>query len=195
MSTQIVTKESGYRASFCHLDAPNKFDKYSLSLLVPKDDNEFVAELTAARDEAAAEALTTKWGGKAPRDLAFPVIDGDQSDYEEEHGHWVVRCNAVNKPPVYNAQGVAIDPKEAYSGCYVRAQLNVYAYNWNDGTKKGISIGLNAVMKVAEGEKLGNAGNASPEVFGVKPPENEGAAAFGSPVGASATNPFGAEGV
>ena len=42
---------------------------------------------------------------------------------------------------------------ELYSGCYVQAQLSLYVYNANGN--KGVGVGLEAVRKVAEGERLG----------------------------------------
>lgn len=181
MSVQIVT--GSYRASFAHLAAPNKFDKYSVSLLVPKEDTAFIEELKKAKDVAVVEGTASLWAGKPPKDDGFPVLDGDDSEYEEEHGHWVVRCSAKNCPPVYDADGNPLPPAEVYSGCYIRVQINVYPYFWNN-TKKGVSIGLNAVLKTGDGERFGG-GNTSPEVFGITPQENDGGTA-------SPSNPFGA---
>ena len=44
------------------------------------------------------------------------------------------------------------DPSEVYSGCQVRASLNVFAYD--RAGNRGISLGLNNVQKLADGERL-----------------------------------------
>jgi len=45
------------------------------------------------------------------------------------------------------------EPKELFSGCYGRAIINFYVYDTNGN--KGISAGLNGLMKLYDGEPLG----------------------------------------
>ena len=44
-----------------------------------------------------------------------------------------------------------IDPEELYSGAYYRASINPFAWDHPTGGK-GVSFGLNYVMKVRDGE-------------------------------------------
>ncbi len=44
------------------------------------------------------------------------------------------------------------DPLELYSGCYVRASINFFAFNTNGN--KGVAAGLGNIQKWAEGEPL-----------------------------------------
>ena len=53
------------------------------------------------------------------------------------------------------------DEEEMYSGCYVYASVNFYAYNTSGN--KGIAAGLNNVLKVADGEPLGGRSSAEAE--------------------------------
>ena len=169
MGVQVVTKEKGYRVSFAALDKPGKFDKYGISLLIPKEQDEpLVAELMAARQAAANEALTSCWGGKAPKSDDFPVYDGDESEYSSDKGHWVLRCSSKSPVPVYDSIGNAINPSEVYAGCYVKVALNVKGGNWND-TNKYVTVYVNAIMKDKDGERIGGV-DTSPAVFGVTPP-------------------------
>lgn len=197
MAIQIVTKEKAYRLSFVHLAKPDKFGKYSVSLLVPKEDTEFVEQLMAARKTATDDALIGKWSGKAPKDDGFPVTDGDTSDYESDNGCWVVRCNSTDPVPVYDNAGMPLNPEEVYSGCYAKVAMSVSGYNW-ENTKKGVGIYLNAVMKDADGERLGGV-DVSPSVFGVTAPSSPGNAVFGesaaveTEVPQTPANPFGAK--
>lgn len=56
-----------------------------------------------------------------------------------------------------------LNPADVYSGCYVRANINFFAYNTNGN--KGIGCGLNAVQKIADGEPL-TARVSAEEAFG-----------------------------
>jgi hypothetical protein len=40
-----------------------------------------------------------------------------------------------------------------YSGCYIRASINFYAFNTNGN--RGIACGLNNIQKLADGTPLG----------------------------------------
>ena len=44
------------------------------------------------------------------------------------------------------------DPGQIYSGCIVRASLNAFAYD--RAGNRGISLGLNNIQKLADGERL-----------------------------------------
>jgi hypothetical protein len=44
------------------------------------------------------------------------------------------------------------DPNEIYSGCYVQAVLNLYAYNKNGNS--GIGASLLGIRKIKDGEPL-----------------------------------------
>jgi hypothetical protein len=55
------------------------------------------------------------------------------------------------------------DPSDIYSGCYAKVSMEAFAYNSNGN--KGVTFGLRAVKKVADGERLGPVDNAS-EDFG-----------------------------
>lgn len=45
------------------------------------------------------------------------------------------------------------EPSELFSGCYGRAIINFYGYDTQGN--KGISAGLNGIMKLHDGEPLG----------------------------------------
>lgn len=51
-----------------------------------------------------------------------------------------------------------MDPSEVYSGCYMRATLTAYAYDKGGG--KGVSFGLQNLMKVKDGEPLSSRATA-----------------------------------
>lgn len=132
--------------------------KYECMLMVPKTDKATVAAIRVAEKAAAEEAKNTKFGGKIPANLPTIVKDGDEDfdleDYPQVEGHYVLNVRSADRPSVVDSQvQPIIDPTEVYAGCYVRASIDFYGYNYQG--KKGISAGLNGIQKVADGEPLG----------------------------------------
>lgn len=133
--------------------------KYSVTLLIPKNDaatiNGVYAEIERAKQEGAQKAF----GGNVPPVCKIPLYDGDGVQPsgvpfgDECKGHMVLRASAKLQPVIVdvNKQNI-INPADVYSGCYVRASINFFAYNTNGN--KGIGCGLNAVQKVEDGEPL-----------------------------------------
>ena len=76
-----------------------------------------------------------------------------------------LNAKSSRKPGVVDADLNAIlDKEEFYSGCYGRASLNFYAYDYQ-GTK-GIGVGLNNLQKLEDGERLGGDFSTAEEDFG-----------------------------
>ena len=64
-----------------------------------------------------------------------------------------ISVSSKNKPVLVDKNKAPIaDPQELYSGCYGRAIINFYVYDTNGN--KGISAGLNGIMKLHDGEPL-----------------------------------------
>ena len=61
------------RISYAHIFEPHAMDgqdpKYSLSLIISKDDEKMVAKAKKAIEEAVQEGIDKKWGGKKPTGL------------------------------------------------------------------------------------------------------------------------------
>ena len=148
------------------LSYPNLFEafawgdekpKYSLMILVSKDDQTTVNLLRKAEKDAAEQAVTTKWGGKKPHKLESVIMDGDLADtekYPERKNHYYLTARSTTKPSVVdqNIQPI-LDPTEVYAGCYVRVSLTSFAYVY--AGKHGVSFALNNLQKMGEGEPFG----------------------------------------
>ncbi len=140
--------------------------KYSVSLIIRKDD-----ELTINRIKAAIEAAykegesKLKGNGKTVPPLASfksPLRDGDidRAGDENYKGCYFVNANSTTKPGVVDVDlQEIVDPAELYSGIIGRASINFYAFN--TGMSKGIACGLNNIQKIKDGTHLG--GKASAE--------------------------------
>lgn len=140
--------------------------KYSVSLIIPKDDAATVSKIKAAIQAAYEEGQSKlKGNGKSVPPLSAiknPLRDGDieRPDDAAYAGCYFVNANSTSKPGVVDAdRQPIIERSEVYSGVYGRASINFYAYNVNGN--KGIACGLNNLQKIKDGEPLG--GKASAE--------------------------------
>lgn len=129
--------------------------KYSVSIIIDKEDKKTIDKIKAAV-EAAKQEGKGKWGGKIPKNLKLPLRDGDtdREDDEAYAGKLFFNASSKYKPEVIDRYKQPItDPDELYSGCYAYVSINFYPYDFNGS--KGVAAGLNNIMKVAEGERLG----------------------------------------
>ncbi len=140
--------------------------KYSVSLIIPKDDTATVNKINAAIQAAYEEGQSKlKGNGKSVPPLSAlktPLRDGDieRPDDPAYADCYFVNANSASKPGVVDAdRQPIIERSEVYSGVYGRASINFYAYNVNGS--KGIACGLNNLQKIKDGEPLG--GKASAE--------------------------------
>ena len=137
-------------------------EKYSVSLLIPKNDKETINAIEKAIDAAIEEGIG-KFGGKKPNKAAIklPLRDGDiERDDEAYKGHYFINANSVTAPQIVDkAVKPILDRSEVYSGCYARVSISFYAFNSNGN--KGIACGLGNIQKIRDGEPLGGRSNAS----------------------------------
>jgi hypothetical protein len=153
---ELVTPK--FRCSFMYIFEPNKKFKGQL-----KEEREWRYELTMlipkSEDISGVKALikTTiedKWGSKPPKYLTLPLKDGDNTDLEEQHGHWVLqaRTKMPGFPIIDEKREPIIDPRSFVSGDYAKALISAWTY---DREKTGVGISLNAIQRVAKGEPFG----------------------------------------
>lgn len=163
------------RASYVNIFQPrvpeNGGDpKYSVTLLIPKSDTATINAIYAEIEKAKQEGAQKVFNGNIPPMCKIPIYDGDgyrangELFGEECKGHMVMTASAKMQPIIVNTdmQNI-INPAEVYSGCYIRANINFFAYNSNGN--KGIGCGLNCVQKVEDGEPL-TARVSAEEAFG-----------------------------
>ncbi|MDR3240212.1 MAG: DUF2815 family protein [Clostridiales bacterium] len=152
------------RLSYAHIFEPSAREgqepKYSVSLLIPKDDKKTIGTIKKAI-EAATQAGVTKFGGKIPSNLRSPLRDGDEErdEYPEYHGQYFVNASAKTPPGIVDKKRQTItDSREVHSGDYALVSVNFYAYS--TAGNKGIACGLNNIMKIKDGEWLGGRSKA-----------------------------------
>lgn len=173
---KVLTGEC--RLSYCNLTAPRAAQqggepKYSVTLLIPKTDVATKADIDAAIQAAANEALSKVWNGARPPQLRVPIYDGDGVRPsgvpfgDECKGHWVMTASTKNKPQVVGIDNINCElaPSDIYSGMYARVTIRFFGYS-NSGNK-GIGCGLGNVMKTRDGEALAGSASASVDFAGV----------------------------
>ena len=135
--------------------------KFSVSLIIPKDDEKALAAINAAIDAAIQDGVS-KFGGKIPNRAALklPLRDGDiERDDEAYTGSYFVNANSTTAPQIVDrAVQPILDRGEVYSGCYARVSINFYAFNTNGN--RGVACGLGNIQKVKEGDPLSGKSSA-----------------------------------
>ena len=135
--------------------------KFSVSLIIPKDDEKALAAINAAIDAAIQDGVS-KFGGKIPNRAALklPLRDGDiERDDEAYKGSYFVNANSTTAPQIVDrAVQPILDRGEVYSGCYARVSINFYAFNTNGN--RGVACGLGNIQKVKDGDPLSGKSSA-----------------------------------
>lgn len=141
--------------------------KYSICLLIPKDDKATIKKIKAAIDEAIQDGIASKWDGKKPAKLKLPLRDGDEERAEEApeyEGMFFLNANSTQKPGIVDGDlNEILDPNEVYSGCWGRASINFYPFNSKGN--KGVGVGLNNIQKLKDADRLGAARASAEDDF------------------------------
>lgn len=205
--TNVTTGRA--RLSYVHLFKPYAYqpgqeEKFSVTVLVPKNDVDTKARIDAAIEAAKQKGINEKWNGQCPPIVPTPVYDGDgvrPSDGmpfgPECKGHWVFTASAKEDypPEVVDKMGnPIINHSEVYSGIYGRVNVSFFPYAF--GGKKGIGCGLGPVQKLEDGEPLGGSAPTAAQVFGAPQPVQTTQQAYQQPaqqatyMAAPAVNPI-----
>jgi hypothetical protein len=161
MATKVITPEA--QISYPHLFVPQTDDrgrkKFSAALVfAPGTD---LTDLKAA----VLEVLIERFGEKkatemvAKKSVHLPFRDDAESKgyapgstFINVRGERQPSVVSVYPDPATGKPSVITDPAQVYAGCIVRASITAFWFD-RDG-KKGVSFGLNNVLKVRDGERL-----------------------------------------
>ena len=162
MSTKVVTGK--VRFSYCHIFEPQEPQgggdpKYSVTLLIPKSDTATLGKIKAAIAEARENYCKRNGANSLPAKPNHTLHDGDgMRDNGEEFGPeckgcYVITVSSKQKPVIVDSfRNPITDPGEVYSGCYANVKVAFFAFS-NSGNN-GISVALNVIQKVKDGERL-----------------------------------------
>lgn len=182
MTTEMTSKltTNKVRFAFARVFEPESFaggtEKYSVRLLIPKSDTEFLERYKQALAVAKDLGKTKKWNGKVPTKLDLPLKDGDEVDlekYPEHEDHWYINAKSTSAPDVLKPNGKdkdgrnilvdITDTTEFWSGCYGRARITLWPFD--EAGNKGVSALLDGVVKTQNGESFGGGGGDTREAF------------------------------
>jgi len=149
---KVVTPE--FRVSFPAIFKPSEYngkEKFGVTMLFSNQTD--LSKLKKMCVEVAKE----KWGEKLPKPLKMPFRDGNEKDLDKYPSFEdTIFCAAqtLYQPGLVD-EGLQpiIDESEFYAGCYARASVSAFA--WEFQGKKGISLNLMNVQKLRNGDKLG----------------------------------------
>jgi hypothetical protein len=127
---------------------------------------------------ACKTACEKKWGADAkkwPKNLRLPFRDqaerakqdDDGNDYLPDGyvaGAMYLNLKSQKRPGLVNANVEdIIDESDFYGGCYARAQVNAAAYDQKGNA--GVSLYVNHIQKLRDGESFGSAARNASDVF------------------------------
>jgi len=157
-ATKVVTS-ADVRFSYLHAFEPREGldggqPKYSVSLVISKDDTETLNAIDKAVKAAYAAGKDSKLKGKTMKAIKLPLRDGDEERPDDPvyANAMFVNANNTNQPGIVDKfLRPIINPDDIKSGDYGRAAISFYAYN---NKSQGIACSLNNLMKVTDGEPL-----------------------------------------
>ena len=122
--------------------------------------------------------------------IHLPFRDGMETGKKDKDGfgEGVVFCSAstLQRPGLIDGQKKEImTANEFYGGCYARAEINPYWYNYKN-LKQGVSLGLQNLQKIRDGEPFSGRSKPEEAFDAIEPPE--GAAPAGAGAGAVRTD-------
>lgn len=149
--------------------------KYSVTVFIPKDDEETLGRVHKAIDAAmenGRDKLVMK-NGKIPSDIRKPVRDGDDKEYDGYAGNYYITSSANRVKRVVDRHNTLIcDPQEIYGGCICNVVISFAAYSHPSGGK-GIGAYLDGLQKVKDGKRLGGGDFNSFEDLGEDGDDND----------------------
>ena len=165
--TKVITGKRT-RFSYANLWEPKSVNggpaKYSVSLIIPKDDpciEKIRAAIEAAYEEGESKLKGSGRSVPVLSAIKTPLRDGDleRTDDPAYAGCYFVNANSTTAPGIVDAAcNPILERSEVYSGIYGRASINFYAFN--SSGNRGIACGLNNVQKISDGEPLGGKSRA-----------------------------------
>jgi hypothetical protein len=164
------------RVSYCNVWKPRKDTEiYDISLIMDKPKllseidkkrwNNLKALLLETKQEAKMKGIVYTSGirtteGYKSEDFYSDPLDGEKNpEYKDKI---VIKATSYGRQPEIIDQNKEeiINKADFYSGCYAIASLTAFAYDKNG--KKGISFGVQHIMKIKDGEHfVGGAGKAA----------------------------------
>lgn len=163
--SKVVLKD--VRFSYAHVFKENKKGKFSISIIISKTATETKKDLDAAFAHVLGE-VKAKNNGKLPVGFKMILRDGDidRPDDPAYKNCWFMNASSSMKPGLVNRiKEPIIEQDQFKSGDYGHVAVNIYAYD-KDGSR-GVTAGLNNIMKTRDGEALSGRATADEDFAGI----------------------------
>ncbi len=125
-------------------------------------------------EDLIKRTVSEKYPNKAdiPEGFSTPIKDGDEKTYAGYQGAWTCTASSQFAPGVLDeTKNPILDQRDFYAGCYAIASVN--AYCWSYMGKAGVSIGLQNIMKVRDGESLAGGASAESDFASIELPDGD----------------------
>lgn len=141
-------------AAYCYLRAPDSGrqfsdDKYKLTLMVPKAEEQLLDPIR----KACADAAKAEWGSKLPSGMSNPIKDGaekaakDPEKWGDLKDYFMVTFKAQRAPGLFDGAGKPLSESvNIFGGDVVR--VNGAAAAFVSGQNKGVTLYLNDVQLI-----------------------------------------------
>lgn len=174
----VVLTPAG-RLSYCKIWTPEDSDNgkkvYSTVLILPPnaDLKQLDAIALAAKDKKFPQYV----GKKIPGFKSYWRL-GTEENFEsglppEYEGNIIIGLRSYDRQPgAMNQFGIKLDPKkeedraQIYSGCYALCSVSAFGYDYKG--KKGVSLSLQNVRKLGDGEPLAGGTRAEDDFAEIK---------------------------
>jgi hypothetical protein len=160
-----------FRVSFPQVFQPkaapgSEKEKYSLVMIFKKGE-----DLSVLKD-LIKKVVKEAYPDGIPEGFHTPLKDGNEKEYDGYKDTIYCTASSMQQPGVLDeTKQPIINPIEFYAGCYAIATVNVYT--WKYMGKQGVSIGLQNLMKIDDGEPLTGGASAEADFSEIVVPEEE----------------------
>ena len=164
--TKVVTGK--VRLSYVYVWQPksiNGVEKYSVSIIIDKDDKDTLGKIDVAVDTCIEE------GAKKFPDfvtdkslLKLPLRDGNEIEEDAYKDKYFINASSVIQPQIVDRNlKFILDHDAVYPGVFARVSLRFYPFN--KGGSMGVGCGLLNIQKVADGDRLVGTRSTAQEDF------------------------------
>ena len=166
--TKMVT--GTVRLSYANVWEPkaiNGVEKYSVSIIINKDDYNTLEKINKAVDAAIEEGIKKFPGAMTDKSiLKLPLRDGNEMEEDAYRNKYFINASSITPPQIVDKKlKFILNKEEVYSGVFARVSVRFYPFN--KGGNTGVGCGLLNIQKVADGERLAGTRSTAQEDFTV----------------------------
>lgn len=159
MTSKVILVTEEFQLNFENLFTPKPYfggePRYTMAAMFDKNKHD-MSDIKKAINSVKIK----EFGEDIPKKLNNLITDGDESDNASFKGCWVMNPNApsTSRPKLLNEKRKEITSRaELYSGCYIRALIEIVCWNYKkEGSALITEMGcyVKGVQKMRDGKPL-----------------------------------------